>query len=93
MEHGLIREETKATSQHQITIPKKIWNALGLEAGRRFQVVLTEDKRIVVTPKEADSMGLSDSEWNSLVKLAHSEKNVSKRLRGSREAISYLKKL
>ena len=92
--NALIKEETKATSQHQITIPKKIWDRLGLQTGTRFDIVLMNDKRIVVVPHERhDALDLSEAEWRNLVKLAHSKKNVSRQFRNTKEAISYLKKL
>jgi AbrB family looped-hinge helix DNA binding protein len=90
---AVIKEETKATSQHQITIPKKIWNTLGLEPGAHFSMVLTQDRKIVVIPLHRDSFELSDNEWQALTKLAHSRKNISKQFNTSQEALSYLKKL
>ena len=60
--HTWIEEETKATSQHQITIPKKIWTALKLETGTRFYIALTEEKKIMVTPKSPKPLDLSEEE-------------------------------
>ena len=87
-----IKEETRATSQHQITIPKKIWGELHLAPGARFQVSLTEDRKILVAPKE-ESLDLSDSEWKELVGLANDKDNVSRRFKNTKDAITYLKKL
>ena len=44
---GLITEETKVTSQHQITIPKPIWEKLKLREGIRFSIFLTENNDIL----------------------------------------------
>ena len=92
MENIGIWAETKATSQHQITIPKKIWAMLHLQAGTRFNVILNERKQIVVTP-QSDSLDLSNEEWDKLMALAHSKKNISKSFRNAKDAISYLKKI
>ncbi len=92
MGQPIIKEETKATSQHQITIPKKIWDKLELEEGTHFQIVLTEDRRIVVIPK-LDSLDLSDDEWKKLVRLARRKDNISKQFTNAKKASAYLKKL
>lgn len=91
--HAMVQEETRATSQHQVTIPKKIWNSLKLEVGTRFSMILTQDNQIVMVPQPLDNTELSDSQWHQLVKLAHSQSNVSKRFTHSKDAITYLKKL
>ncbi len=90
--HALIQEETKATSQHQITIPKKIWAALHLKEGMRFSIALTKEKQILVQPKE-DAFELSTEEWKKLLALAHSKTNISKSFSSSKEALAHLKKL
>ena len=92
MGQPIIKEETKATSQHQITIPKKIWDELELREGTHFQIVLTEDKRIVVIPK-LEALDLSDEEWRGLVRLARRKDNISKQFTDVKKAASYLKKL
>ncbi len=88
----IIQEETKATSQHQITIPKKIWNKLHLRTGARFQIVLTKDNFIVVSQKPSD-LELSEQEWTELRRLAHSKSNVSKSFTKPKDALRYLKDL
>lgn len=90
--HTLIKEETKATSQHQITIPKKIWDTLGLHIGLRFQFVLNDKNEMIVTPKW-DDLDLSPREWKKLFKLAQDESNVSRRFKSTKEAKRYLDKL
>ena len=89
---ALFREETKATSQHQITIPKKIWDELHLTVGIKFLVVLNDRKELVVTPKWED-VELSSSQWKALLRLAHAKSNVSRRFKKGSEAIDYLQQL
>ena len=88
----VIQDETKATSQHQITIPKKIWSKLRLKTGTRFQIVLTRDNFIVVSPKPSD-LELSQQEWNELRHLARSKSNVTRSFTKTKDAIRYLKDL
>ena len=88
----LIAEETKATSQHQITIPKPIWESLKLKEGTRFSIFLTDSKEILVRPKN-EALELTDEEWNKLVLLAHDRKNISRRFKNTKKAIKYLEKL
>jgi bifunctional DNA-binding transcriptional regulator/antitoxin component of YhaV-PrlF toxin-antitoxin module len=87
-----ITEETKATGQHQITIPLKIWQALNLKPGIRFQMVFKGNDEITLRPKRGD-LELNDGEWRELTKLARSEKNVSKRFRKSKDAIDHINSL
>ena len=87
-----IQEETKATSQHQITIPKRIWNELRLKSGARFQITLTKDHLIVVTPKPSD-LELNDVEWKELKRLVHSKSNVTKSFTNTKKALRYLRAL
>ena len=88
----VLKDETKATSQHQITIPKKIWEQLHLKVGLKFQVVLTDRKEILVTPKWED-VDLSAEEWDELVHLAHAKANVSGSFHKTSDALRYLDKL
>ena len=89
----IAREETKATSQHQITIPKRIWEALRLEVGVRFSMLLTEDENIIAVPQRPGSPEISDREWKALSRLAHSGRNISRRFNSAKAASAYLKKL
>ncbi len=91
--HAILKDETKATRQHQITIPKGIWKSMGLEEGTRFQISLTDDRKIVIVPKVDPMVDLTDKEWTALVKLAHSKKNVTQSFKDSKQAIKYLDKL
>jgi AbrB family looped-hinge helix DNA binding protein len=42
----------KLGASRQIVIPKKLYDALGLEAGDYLEVELYEGKKLLVTPKE-----------------------------------------
>jgi AbrB family looped-hinge helix DNA binding protein len=88
----IIRDETKATSQHQITIPKKIWDKLRLTPGTRLQVIFKGGDEMLVRPRREEH-DLNDNEWNELTKLARSKKNITKRFKSTKKAISYLNKL
>ncbi len=44
--------EAKLTSQHQITIPKQVCQQLHLHGGDRLQVMVTQDRRLVLKPKK-----------------------------------------
>ena len=84
--------ETKATSQHQITIPKPIWEQGHFKPGLRFKLELKEDRTILLMPQDTD-LDLTDEEWDRLVSLAHDKRNVSKQFSNVRSARAHLKKL
>ena len=45
-------QEVKLTTQHQITIPKKMCEAAGLKSGDRLQISVLPDKKIVLKRKK-----------------------------------------
>lgn len=45
-------QEVKLTTQHQITIPKRICEALGLHGGDRLEVVVLSDRKLLLKPKK-----------------------------------------
>ena len=90
--HVLLKEETKATSQHQITIPKKIWDERHLKVGIKFLIVLNDRKEMVVTPKW-ENVELSVSQWEELLRLAHARSNISRSFKKGADAIKYLQRL
>ena len=47
-----VADEVKLTKQHQITIPKRICEALRLEGGDRLEVVIVEGGRLLLKPKK-----------------------------------------
>ena len=45
-------QEVKLTSQHQITIPKKVCEALHLRGGDRLAITVLPGSRLVLKPKK-----------------------------------------
>ncbi len=45
-------QEVKLTSQHQITIPKRICQALRLQGGDRLEVIVMSGHRLLLKPKK-----------------------------------------
>ena len=45
-------QEVKLTSQHQITIPKRICQALRLQGGDRLEVVVMSGHKLLLKPKK-----------------------------------------
>ena len=88
----VLKDETKATSQHQITIPKKIWDELHLKVGIRFQITLNDRKEIVVTPQWGD-VDLSPVQWKELRRLAHAKSNVSRSFKKTSDAVKFFESL
>lgn len=43
--------EVKLTSQHQITIPKRVCERLHLKGGDRLEVSVTSDRKLLLKPK------------------------------------------
>ena len=67
------------TAKHQITIPKKITDALGLEKGAMFRVSVANDK-IELIPLEIQEKVFSDEEYKKLESLSMKEKSKEKRV-------------
>ncbi len=44
--------EVKLTSQHQITIPKRVCDRLHLKGGDRLEVSVTSDRKLLLKPKK-----------------------------------------
>ncbi len=44
--------EVKLTSQHQITIPKRVCDRLRLKGGDRLEVTVTNDRKLLLKPKK-----------------------------------------
>ena len=47
-----MRQEVTLTSQHQITIPKRICQALQLRGGDRLEVVIMSGHKLLLKPKK-----------------------------------------
>lgn len=45
-------QEVKLTSQHQITIPKRICQALRLQGGDRLEVIVISGHKLLLKPKK-----------------------------------------
>ena len=44
--------EVKLTSQHQITIPKRVCERLRLKGGDRLEIAVTSDRKLLLKPKK-----------------------------------------
>ncbi len=44
-------QEVKLTSQHQITIPKRVCERLHLKGGDRLEIAVTLDRKLLLKPK------------------------------------------
>lgn len=67
------------TAKNQITIPKKITNALGLGRGAMFEVEVSKSG-IELVPLETKEREFSDEEYAKLEALAAQEKGKEKHL-------------
>ena len=45
-------QEVKLTSQHQITIPKRVCQALRLQGGDRLEVIVISGHKLLLKPKK-----------------------------------------
>ena len=66
------------TAKNQITIPKKVTNALGLRSGSMFEVEFSKDG-IELIPLETKERHFTDEEYAKLETLASKEKGKEKR--------------
>jgi len=67
------------TAKNQITIPKKITNALGLGRGSMFEVEVSKDG-IELIPLETKEREFTDEEYAKLEALAAKEKGKEKQV-------------
>ena len=65
------------TSKHQVTIPKKIMDVLGLGKGSIFDVAISEN-RIELIPLEAIEKVFTEEEYKKLNMLSMKEKGKEK---------------
>lgn len=77
------------TEKHQITIPKRIAETLGLGKGSLFEVELRRN-RIELVPVEVKEKEFSEEDYAALDKLVHEEKG--KEVRVTKAYIRRLKK-
>lgn len=67
------------TAKNQVTIPKKITNALGLGRGAMFEVEVAKS-RIELIPLETKEREFTDEEYAKLEALTAQEKGKEKRI-------------
>lgn len=48
----MMTQEVKLTTQHQVTIPKQVCEALHLRGGDRLEIVVMPDKKLLLKPKK-----------------------------------------
>ena len=77
------------TAKNQITIPKKITNALGLGKGSMFEIEVSRDG-IELIPLETKERHFTDEEYVKLETLADKEKGIEKHV--TKRLIDNLKK-
>jgi len=77
------------TAKNQITIPKKITNALGLRKGSMFEVEVSKDG-IELIPLEIKERQFTNEEYVKLENLAAKEKGQENRI--TKKLIDNLKK-
>ena len=47
----MVRQEVKLTTQHQITIPKRVCDTLRLQGGDRLEIVIMPGHKLLLKPK------------------------------------------
>ncbi len=67
------------TAKNQITIPKKVTNALGLKSGAMFEVEFTKNG-IELVPLEVARRSFTDAEYVKLELLTSREKGKEKKV-------------
>ena len=77
------------TAKHQITIPKKITDVLGLKTGAIFDVMVFKN-RIELIPLEISERVFTDAEYEKLEMVSMGEEGKEKRV--ARKFINNLKK-
>ena len=77
------------TEKHQITIPKRVAETLGLEKGSLFEVEVHRN-RIQLIPVEVKEKAFSEKDFAKLDKLSREEKG--KEVRVTKSFIRRLKK-
>lgn len=67
------------TTKNQVTLPKKIVNALHLEKGSMFDIQVISNK-IQLTPVEVIEKVFTDEEYAKLDDLVQSQKGLAKKI-------------
>ena len=79
----------RMTAKHQITIPKKVTEVLGLRKGSMFDIMISKN-RIELIPLETVEKVFTEEEYKKLETLSMKEKGKEKRV--TRKFIENLKK-
>ena len=79
----------RMTAKHQITIPKKVTEVLGLRKGSIFDIMISKN-RIELIPLETVEKVFTEEEYKKLETLSMKEKGKEKR--ATRKLIENLKK-
>ena len=67
------------TEKHQITIPKKIADAMGLHKGSLFDVQIRKN-RIELTPVEVKEKEFTEEDYRLMDALCEKEQHTAKRM-------------
>lgn len=68
--------EVKLTSQHQITIPKSVCQALHLEGGDRFEIVVIAGRKLLLKPKKL--IGADDPAYRLGREILEAERQIKR---------------
>ncbi|NOX96677.1 MAG: AbrB/MazE/SpoVT family DNA-binding domain-containing protein [Nitrospirae bacterium] len=79
----------KMTAKHQITIPKKVADVLGLGKGSMFEIMVSKN-RIELIPLETVEKVFTEEEYKKLETLSRKEKGKEKRV--TRKFVENLKR-
>jgi len=72
----------RMTAKHQITIPKKVADVLGLGKGSMFDITVSNN-RIELIPLETVEKVFTEEEYKKLETLSRKEKGTEKRVQRS----------
>lgn len=70
----MVREEVKLTTQHQISIPKRIREVLHLEGGDRLELIVIDGHRLLLKPKKL--IDVDDKAYQLGRKILEGEKQI-----------------
>ena len=68
--------EVKLTSQHQITIPKGVCQALGLQGGDRLEIAVTPRMQMLLKPKKL--IDADDAAYRLGQEIMEAEKQIKR---------------
>lgn len=68
--------EVKLTSQHQITIPKRMCERLRLKGGDRLEIAVTSDRRLLLKPKKL--IDADDAAYRLGAEILEAEKQIKR---------------